>query len=168
MKRAKRVKKEEVVSKRILEYWTPETNELFKKINITIDSNEEGTAPNVDPTQPLLMHIMQCIGSLGEVSRRYKTLIHGDITPENPEGCKGDEKLETSDTQLCYHYSGHLEKSLRLAVGTGLRYPIESDKDKPAAVSFLMMGRGILENVPYVADPEVEDNSYDNGKCSMV
>ena len=146
MKRAKRKVKEEVIVKKINEYYSPETNELFKKIGIPIDSNEDGTAPNIDPTHPLLMHIMACIGSLGEISRTYSKL--------------GDE-FSSSDTTLCHTYNNFFEKSLRNLVAKSLRFPINQESDKPAAVSFLTMSRSILETIPAVAKPESQDNLDD-------
>ena len=146
MKRAKKKVKEEVVIKKINEYYSPETNELFKKIGIPTDSNEDGTAPNIDPTHPLVMHIMSCISSLGEISKTYSKL--------------GDE-FASSDTTLCHTYNNFFEKSLRDLVAKSLRFPINQESDKPKAVSFLTMSRSILETVPAVAKPESQDNLED-------
>ena len=74
MRRAKRTEVVAVKTKKIEKYWSEDTNALFDKVGITTDSNEEGTCPNVDPTIPLLQHIMAAVGSLAEVRAKYTEL----------------------------------------------------------------------------------------------
>lgn len=115
MKRAKRKQKVEVKTTKINEYWTVSTNELFKKIGIPTDSNDAGTCPSVDPTLPLLFHIMQCVGSLGEVRRKYKSL--------------GDD-FKTNTTPVCDAFSIGLDEAVKNLTADALRFPINSSDDK--------------------------------------
>ena len=136
MKRAKRVEKVEVKSKRIEKYWTEETCELFGKLSIPMDSNEDGTKPSVDPTMPLLMHIMQCIGSFCEVSRKYEEL--------GPE-------FAVATTPVGNVFSKKLENELRGSVLNSLQFNVDDPSDKAIAVQFLSASRSILECVPSVS-----------------
>ena len=136
MRRAKRKEKKVEKVLKIERYWTEETNELLLKAGATVDSNEEGTAPNMDPTIPLLQHIMAAVGSLVEVRDKY-----AELGPD----------FRTPSTEVGEYFTDSLVTSLKGIVENALQYNIHDDSQKASAVSHLTVSRSALEYVSSIA-----------------